>query len=534
MTFRLIDVCLECVVDAPKDPKYASLSYVWGGAPQTFLTKETYSSLTTPGALSTIATQLPATIRDAIQLCRLLNEPYLWVDSLCIIQDSPEDKAAQIHQMDSVYAGATLTIVAASGSDCSFGLPGISVPRPPQQRGRVAGIDLITVDQSVQIPLSESKYNTRGWTFQEHALSRRLLVFLESQVLFYCNETLFREDLVLEFRHDNPDNGPFLRLYEHSVMPARVVDSRYNLDSQRKVYCHHYGSLVASFVVRDLTYDSDALDAFTGISNTLTTTLGSSPDSFHYGLLEDLFGLALLWSSSPTLPLMAQRRRGFPSWSWAGWKFNRGLFFSNAHPDLMLLDVVSFYRVPSRTGQDVERTQLSYAAEAHRLYRPMLLDTPPFANGRVLSTTLHPSLRQQLGGSISEAEEKAAIAGMDLQVSASDLLLPSLVLFKTSHARLHVSASPWSPDHPHYNIAHNPSYSVVLEPAWRARQPEFLDFVLVALRGTPEGQGPGYELEVWAMVVEWVGGIAERVAVCKVKQSDWVGAGAAERVVALG
>jgi hypothetical protein len=231
---------------------------------------------------------------------------------------------------------------------------------------------------------------------------------------------------------------------------------------------------------------------------------------------------------------MAQRRRGFPSWSWAGWKFNRGLFFSNAHPDLMLLDVVSFYRVPSRTGQDVERTQLSYAAEAHRLYRPMLLDTPPFANGRVLSTTLHPSLRQQLGGSISEAEEKAAIAGMDLQVSASDLLLPSLVLFKTSHARLHVSASPWSPDHPHYNIAHNPSYSVVLEPAWRARQPEFLDFVLVALRGTPEGQGPGYELEVWAMVVEWVGGIAERVAVCKVKQSDWVGAGAAERVVALG
>jgi hypothetical protein len=92
--------------------------------------------------------QLPATIEDAMLLVSKLNEHYLWVDSLCIIQDDAETKYSNIKQMDSIYSHAVATIIALSGFDADAGLPGV---RPgtrdpqkiecPQLRERIAGPD---------------------------------------------------------------------------------------------------------------------------------------------------------------------------------------------------------------------------------------------------------------------------------------------------------------------------------------------------------------------------------------------------------
>ncbi|KAI9768672.1 MAG: hypothetical protein M1839_003980 [Geoglossum umbratile] len=69
--------------------------------------------------------KIPTTVRDAIEVVKALGERYLWVDSVCIAQDSAEDKRHVIGNMHMIYSSATLTIVAADGKDAEAGLPGL-------------------------------------------------------------------------------------------------------------------------------------------------------------------------------------------------------------------------------------------------------------------------------------------------------------------------------------------------------------------------------------------------------------------------
>lgn len=68
---------------------------------------------------------LPATIHDALTITEALQVPYLWVDSLCIVQDDDADKAKYNPRMASIYGHALLAIVDAAGEDAHHGLPGI-------------------------------------------------------------------------------------------------------------------------------------------------------------------------------------------------------------------------------------------------------------------------------------------------------------------------------------------------------------------------------------------------------------------------
>ena len=88
---------------------------------------------------------LPATIRDAIHFVRRLKERYLWVDSLCIIQDDVENKQRQIANMSNIFSGACLTLVAACGDSCQAGLSGaLPGSRKPQVKKDIQGITFAT------------------------------------------------------------------------------------------------------------------------------------------------------------------------------------------------------------------------------------------------------------------------------------------------------------------------------------------------------------------------------------------------------
>lgn len=165
-TFRLLDVINGCMVETPIHREYFALSYVWGGVEQVRLTKGNKDLLMRPGALAGLASQLPKTIRDAIDLVRLLGKQYLWVDCLCLVQDDDEDLADSIGYMGLVYRGATATIIAASGQNADSGLPGVH----PNSRHAVQVIEEIapgvrmTVLREPDEFLNISKYSTRGWT----------------------------------------------------------------------------------------------------------------------------------------------------------------------------------------------------------------------------------------------------------------------------------------------------------------------------------------------------------------------------------
>src|SRR5206468_126482 len=158
---RIIDVERACILTAPSNCKYLALSYVWG-KDQPKLTMSTLTSWSQEGAL--LETQTPRTIRDAMVLTLELGERYLWVDSLCIIQDDPEHRKKQIEHMYIIYHRAYLTIIAAGGDDCDAGIPLLpfSTPRNPSQAiENINGLVLATVHYSAQWELEDSKWNTR-------------------------------------------------------------------------------------------------------------------------------------------------------------------------------------------------------------------------------------------------------------------------------------------------------------------------------------------------------------------------------------
>lgn len=166
--FRVIDTWDRCIVNKPlRECKYLALSYVWGGASSTLkLSTANVGEMRQPGTLKRRWQQIPRTIQDAIILTSSLGQRFLWVDSLCIVQDDPQDKNGLIPFMDLIYDRAFLTIVAATGQDSDAGLPGLrkGTRYETQEIEELKpGLRLVS-PKHLADALEESYYETRGWT----------------------------------------------------------------------------------------------------------------------------------------------------------------------------------------------------------------------------------------------------------------------------------------------------------------------------------------------------------------------------------
>ena len=103
---------------------------------------------------------LPKTIRDATVLVSNLGEPFPWIDTLCIIQDSDEDKAYQIRNLADIDSNSILTILAVEGSDACVGLSRGHGRYPETYLGQESSLrkkDAIT-------PRSKTVWASRAWT----------------------------------------------------------------------------------------------------------------------------------------------------------------------------------------------------------------------------------------------------------------------------------------------------------------------------------------------------------------------------------
>ena len=163
-SFRLIDVDSDCIVHAVQKPRYVALSYVWDAARALRNTNDIRKDLEVKGSLLKRAEELPNTIKDAISLTQQLGEQYLWVDSLCVIQDDPDDQAQQIAAMDLIYSCAVLTIVAALGDTADAHLAGMtSNPREFRQHiEMIQGINLANRPVSFGQAIDQSVWNSRA------------------------------------------------------------------------------------------------------------------------------------------------------------------------------------------------------------------------------------------------------------------------------------------------------------------------------------------------------------------------------------
>ncbi|KAH7009204.1 heterokaryon incompatibility protein-domain-containing protein [Microdochium trichocladiopsis] len=263
--------------------KYAALSHCWGKKQPLRTTRSTLDN-----HLRHIPwTAIPRTFQDAIGTARVIGLEYIWIDSLCIVQDDAKDWEVESSQMMDIYSNAHLTIAATWGTGSHTGCT-------LQTKPTVYARPLVYHDVS-ELPL-----NTRGWVLQEQLLSRRVLYFTPTELRFEC-----RTRETCECRLGSCTEG-------NQIGPP----------TQPRRYSPSWHRLVEEYTGRLLTFQSDKLIAISGIARKLEDNADRRNIQIgHYvaGLWRLTFFLDLLWKADTKTSSMTQHSNTYraPSWSWA-------------------------------------------------------------------------------------------------------------------------------------------------------------------------------------------------------------------------
>ncbi|KAI0655306.1 heterokaryon incompatibility protein-domain-containing protein, partial [Cubamyces menziesii] len=325
---RLIDCsnpdCLRIVETKPgMRGSYVALSYVWGEAQPHRTTKANIANY----KMRIPSTILPQTIRDAVWVTRALRIGLLWIDSICIIQDSEKDIHYELGRMRDVYRHAFLTIDAGSAARVSDGF--LQVRRLNPEPSACLPFILPSHDHRVDQSASNTRVGMtywvrsddplkfRAWCLQERLLSTRSLVFTSQTLQLRCHT---HTQNVGGAYHDGLNDVP--RLPEAILRPTRHI---LRGSGEWKEICHRWRNIVGDYTQRSLSNPSDKLVALSALAELFAPTLG--PD-YLAGLWRDTLLYDLLWM--PRLTSVArpiQRYTQAPSWSWAS--FDGGVEFPN-------------------------------------------------------------------------------------------------------------------------------------------------------------------------------------------------------------
>jgi hypothetical protein len=279
---------------------------------------------------------VPKTFQDAIDMTQLLGIKYIWIDSLCIVQDDVDDWRHEGSKMADIYAGAYTTLAATSASNSGEGLyQHRSIDRLHSNyrtnyhtytlenhvaRGSTYEIsvrhwrDCIDSTRLERLPLS-----TRAWALQEKLLSPRVVHFANDMLYWECLETSLSE------------SGEPVFHYESTLTNSMLVDvSRAFWNGQ------DWRSIVEAHTSRRLTFSEDRLPALQGIAKHVKRKRACA---YYAGLWEDTLCYDLLWTC---LDRAEERSSKYlaPSWSWASvqqpieWQFT-----GNLHVEALIVQV---------------------------------------------------------------------------------------------------------------------------------------------------------------------------------------------------
>ncbi|KAM7210284.1 HET domain containing protein [Rhypophila decipiens] len=334
VSLQCIDCFTRSIVDIRPDDDYIALSYVWDAPPSEDVEKKEAT-----GRLPKDASRV---IEDAIVFVRELGKRYLWVDRYCIKQESHDIRQAQIGNMDLIYACAYATIIASAGSDANFGLPGVGKARTTYPSPLVVHggeLEILPTRPPLSFAIADTAWITRGWTYQEVALSRRCLFFTTEQVYFACSAMdcceavkVGQESMITTTTRQTSSqpNNPEIPINAGRFLPPEPRHSNITEASPLREYAQH----VTEYTGRTLNYEEDILNAFRGLlsrSQFLTyygiplapSTDPSDPTSMDINDLNMGFARGLFWTpkyKGHGAHISIFRRLGFPSWSWVSWR----------------------------------------------------------------------------------------------------------------------------------------------------------------------------------------------------------------------
>ncbi|KAG4441659.1 hypothetical protein IFR05_002866 [Cadophora sp. M221] len=281
--------------------QWVALSHCWGEV-QSHPLKTTRNKLAERLAGIPLSS-MPKSFIDAIAVTKALGLRYIWIDSLCIIQEDEDDWLAESKTMGSVYERAVLTIAASSAEDSTKGLfirrpyaelkvPTVQVPfmgtKSPTGASESLGEYSIGIEWRQEPFMKEldpidTALSKRGWATQEWILSRRIIHFLDRGMVWVCKS------------HVETETGYFI--------VGRGLP--------RKEISNEWGQLVQEHSNRLFTYARDRLVSLEGLASKYRH-FKPVDDFYAYGIWGSDMPLHLLWSPR----MLAWEVNDQPSWSW--------------------------------------------------------------------------------------------------------------------------------------------------------------------------------------------------------------------------
>jgi len=336
---------------------YAALSHCWGKARGGHLSTGNLNQYMESLSLHT----LPQTFQDAVRVCRDLGIRYIWIDALCIIQDSREDWNREAPQMAEIYTHAFVTLAtpAAEGDDAGFlrahearlvspllfalSARGRKFPTVAGRMSLMRDANSVLSRQNTYYRLERSetfddfvtfaRLYSRGWAFQERALSQRLIYFAEDQVYWQCSTATegshgFRRR-VTNMLSDLQDSS---RITDWAPVSTRWLSSGYDDTAIQRVlppqenpdagvfFFRMWNHMVDDYSACNLTYPEDKFMAISGLISRMCSVAGWRPQDYLAGHWRHHLPISLLWRVWN--PDFGPANKA-PSWSWA--KLNVGV-----------------------------------------------------------------------------------------------------------------------------------------------------------------------------------------------------------------
>lgn len=284
---------------------YVTLSHHWGGEVSMQLKRDNLSIFQ-----DGLPDGIPMTFANAIQVTRAIGIQYIWIDSLCIIQDSKEDWQKESSRMDRIYEHAWCNIAATKANNSLEGLFSNRDPltvRPVEVEARwdshaptkyycwIPDLWSGNVDNS---PLLH-----RAWVVQEYILAPRVLHFAEGQIFWECCSLRACETYPLGI----PNHTAFKPNLDTQSLTRELITFYTPALQRYRLWQIHVGRYTAS----KLTKPTE--DKFLAISG-LARKIGP-PGDYVAGLWKPILTRQLRWQTGENCTRQAEWRA--PSWSWA-------------------------------------------------------------------------------------------------------------------------------------------------------------------------------------------------------------------------
>lgn len=323
--------------DIASDVEYFSLSHAWARERFVTLNKDNHDDFMRD--IPVMA--LPQSFQDAIYVTGALKCRYLWIDSLCIVQDDPGDWDKEFLRMADVYKNAALNLSASwtNASNNGFLVEQRSnnpIPVLVNWFGNSTEKSFVISESRPWESVWNSPLYTRAWVLQEQILAPRAVHFAQDQIHWECEDLYANEVMPLgvptvEIRDIHEESSPSLRNHRRPPRNPYYESFSWHIPSNKfwhfsinngkirdRLFLYStWMQIIMNFSKRKLTFDSDRLPALAGLASEFALVLKVESTAFMYGLWRHDLHRQLLWDHPifSTDPKISRPKPSLPNWS---------------------------------------------------------------------------------------------------------------------------------------------------------------------------------------------------------------------------